>query len=99
MKGEKVGDESKMGKVGDFYCFKYKSKDCTSLHFKLLLFLCFFPQKTSHDPYDLRKDHLSPPLSSRGLSDSDMSELEDFGHVPGNSLKSSICQLYHENLV
>ncbi|RUS73733.1 hypothetical protein EGW08_018513, partial [Elysia chlorotica] len=32
--------------------------------------------KNSQDPYDLRKDHLSPPVSTRGLSDSDMSELD-----------------------
>ncbi|KAI8764624.1 regulating synaptic membrane exocytosis protein 2 isoform X3, partial [Biomphalaria glabrata] len=41
--------------------------------------------KTSQDPYDVRKDHLSPPVSSRGLSDSDMSELDfddSIGVVP-----------------
>ncbi|KAK6167619.1 hypothetical protein SNE40_021600 [Patella caerulea] len=32
--------------------------------------------KTSKDPYDLRKDHLSPPISARGLSDSDVSEID-----------------------
>ncbi|XP_067665967.1 regulating synaptic membrane exocytosis protein 2-like isoform X8 [Haliotis asinina] len=31
--------------------------------------------KTSQDPYDL-KAHLSPPVSTRGLSDSDLSELD-----------------------
>ncbi|KAK3798166.1 hypothetical protein RRG08_062763 [Elysia crispata] len=42
--------------------------------------------KNSQDPYDLRKDHLSPPVSTRGLSDSDMSELDfddGVGVVPG----------------
>ncbi|KAK7480085.1 hypothetical protein BaRGS_00028645 [Batillaria attramentaria] len=32
--------------------------------------------KVSQDPYDIRKTHLSPPTSARGLSDSDMSELD-----------------------
>ncbi|XP_070209321.1 regulating synaptic membrane exocytosis protein 2-like isoform X2 [Littorina saxatilis] len=32
--------------------------------------------KVSQDPYDVRKAHLSPPVSARGLSDSDISELD-----------------------
>ncbi|KAL8572844.1 hypothetical protein ACOMHN_011093 [Nucella lapillus] len=32
--------------------------------------------KVSQDPYDIRKSHLSPPVSARGLSDSDMSEMD-----------------------
>ncbi|XP_050389025.1 regulating synaptic membrane exocytosis protein 2 isoform X3 [Patella vulgata] len=55
--------------------------------------------KTSKDPYDLRKDHLSPPISARGLSDSDVSELDyddsigvisGTGHIAreGNSVSS-----------
>ncbi|XP_025090830.1 regulating synaptic membrane exocytosis protein 2-like isoform X4 [Pomacea canaliculata] len=32
--------------------------------------------KISQDPYDVRKNYLSPPVSARGLSDSDMSELD-----------------------
>jgi hypothetical protein len=40
------------------------------------LFFVFVEQKVSQDPYDVRKSHLSPPMSARGLSDSDMSELD-----------------------
>ncbi|KAH9498275.1 Regulating synaptic membrane exocytosis protein 2 [Bulinus truncatus] len=48
--------------------------------------------KISQDPYDIRKDHLSPPVSTRGLSDSDMSELDfddSIGVVPGGQGSSS----------
>ncbi|CAG2192916.1 unnamed protein product [Mytilus edulis] len=42
--------------------------------------------KSSQDPYDLRHRHLSPPTSSRGLSDSDVSEFDiddSIGVIPG----------------
>ena len=47
-------------------------------------------QKVSQDPYDIRKSHLSPPVSTRGLSDSDMSEL-DFDD--GIGVVSGQCEL------
>ena len=53
-------------------------------------FSFYFPlQKVSQDPYDVRKSHLSPPISARGLSDSDMSELDfddGIGVVSGGCL-------------
>lgn len=52
---------------------------------------CVWPgilQKTQQEAYYGRKDHLSPPVSSRGHSDSDISEFdvdERFARsVPGN---------------
>ena len=51
---------------------------------------CCCLQKVSQDPYDIRKSHLSPPVSTRGLSDSDMSEL-DFDD--GIGVVSGQCQL------
>ncbi|GFN91093.1 regulating synaptic membrane exocytosis protein 2 [Plakobranchus ocellatus] len=47
--------------------------------------------KSSQDPYDLRKDHLSPPVSTRGLSDSDMSEM-DFDDGIGVVPETGYCQ-------
>ncbi|XP_046375678.1 regulating synaptic membrane exocytosis protein 2-like isoform X2 [Haliotis rufescens] len=47
--------------------------------------------KTSQDPYDL-KAHLSPPVSTRGLSDSDLSELDfddGIGVVQGGGIGRS----------
>lgn len=42
----------------------------------LLNLFYFFSQKSSHDPGDIQKVHLSPPVGSRGFSDSDMSEFD-----------------------
>ena len=45
-------------------------------------------QKTSQDEYDFVKEHLSPPLSSRGQSDSDISEFEEAMIGPGMIVKN-----------
>lgn len=42
--------------------------------FDLMVFLVL--QKTQQEAYYGRKDHLSPPVSSRGHSDSDISEFD-----------------------
>lgn len=46
-------------------------------------------QKSSQDPDDIQKVHLSPPAGSRGFSDSDMSEFDyDDSFQTGENLVS-----------
>ena len=70
--GEVLIDLNTANMIDDPYWFHLSQHDNSSIP---------LPQssprtKSSHDPYDLRHRHLSPPTSSRGLSDSDISEFD-----------------------